>query len=59
MDVPLLIEVCMYKITVYDKNGNVFEYVYFSMKEAKTKQSYIDRLSKNNITFQEEFFIQL
>ena len=49
----------MYKITVYDKNGNVFEYVYFSMKEAKTKQSYIDRLSKNNITFQEEFFIQL
>ena len=49
----------MYKITVYDKKGNIFEYHYFSMNQARTKQNYIDKLSRNNIAFNEEFFIQL
>jgi len=49
----------MYKIIVYDKKGKVSKYVYFTTNEGRKKHIYTDGLSARNISYREEFFIQL
>ena len=49
----------MYKVIVYDKKGNVSKFVYFTSKQARMKQVYTDGLFRSNISFKEEFYIQL
>ena len=49
----------MYKVIVYDKEGKVLKYVYFATNEARKKQVYTEGLSARNISYREEFYIQL